>query len=124
VLGTVKVWAIELSPDVGELPPTIAEYVPLRALVEMDVEPAAVHPPRVPVSNPPFTMLAAAVTASETVVAWVALVPVPDTVSVYVPAAAVPALTVSVLEPPLVTLVGLSDALAPLGVPLTVRFTV
>ena len=90
----------------------------------MDVEPAVVQPVKLPVSNPPFTMLAAVVTVNVTVVVWVALAPVPVTVSVYVPAAAVPAFTVSVLEPPLVTLVGLSDALAPLGAPLTVRFTV
>jgi hypothetical protein len=64
------------------------------------------------------------VTVRDTVVVWVALAPVPVTVSVYGPAAAGPAFTVSVLEAPLVTLVGLSEALAPLGAPLTVRFSV
>src|SRR5207253_6538511 len=59
-----------------------------------------------------------------TVVLCVAEVAAPVTVSVYVPAAAVPALTVSVLEPPAVTEVGLSEALAPPGTPDTLRFTV
>src|ERR1700730_12835058 len=90
----------------------------------MDVVPAAVHPLNVPVSNPPLTMLDAAVTVSARVAVWVAFAPVPVTVSVYVPGAALPAFTVSVLEPPLVTLVGLSDAVAPLGAPVTVRLTV
>ena len=40
------------------------------------------------------------------------------------PAAAVPALTVSVDEPPEVTLVGFSEAVAPDGTPLTDRLTV
>ncbi len=40
------------------------------------------------------------------------------------PAAAVPALTVSVDELPEVTLVGLNEAVAPVGTPLTLRFTV
>ncbi len=40
------------------------------------------------------------------------------------PAAAVPALTVNVDEPPEVTLVGLNEAEAPVGTPLTDRLTV
>jgi len=58
-----------------------------------------------------------------TVVACVAEVAVPVTVSVYVPAAAVPAFTVSVEEPPAVTLAGLSPAVAPEGTPLTASET-
>jgi len=65
-----------------------------------------------------------AVTVSVTVVECVALVAVPVTVSVYVPAAAVPAPMVSVELPPVVTEVGLSVAVAPAGVPLTVRLIV
>jgi len=45
----------------------------------------------------------------------------PGHVMVYVPAAAVPALTVRVELPPVVTEVGLTLAEAPAGVPLTVR---
>src|SRR5439155_337386 len=65
-----------------------------------------------------------AVTVNETVVKWVALVPVPVTVTVYVPGVEVPAPSVSVELPPAVTEVGLRVAVAPPGVPLTVRFTV
>src|SRR5207248_1238775 len=66
----------------------------------------------------------AAVTVKVRVVEWVALVPVPVIVIVYVPGAAVPAPTVSVELPPAVTDAGLSVAVAPAGVPFTVRFTV
>src|SRR5205823_4780736 len=66
----------------------------------------------------------AAVTVKPTEVLCVALVAVPVIVRLYVPGAAVPAPTVSVEAPPAVTEVGLSVALAPAGVPLTVRFTV
>ena len=66
----------------------------------------------------------AAVTVKLTEVLCVALVAVPVTVRVYVPGAAVPAPTVSVELPPAVTEVGLSVAVAPAGVPLTVRLTV
>jgi hypothetical protein len=65
-----------------------------------------------------------AVTVRPTVTEWVALVPVPVTVSVYVPGAAVPALTVSVDAPPAVIDVGSTVAVAPVGTPDTVRFTV
>jgi hypothetical protein len=64
------------------------------------------------------------VTVRLTVVECVALAPVPVTVSVYVPVAAVPALTVSVEEPPAVTDAGFSEAVAPEGAPDTDRFTV
>jgi len=66
----------------------------------------------------------AAVTVKLTEVLCVALAAVPVTVRVYVPGAAVPAPTVSVELPPAVTEVGLSVAVAPAGVPLTVRLTV
>src|SRR5881394_2175980 len=66
----------------------------------------------------------AAVTVKLIEVLCVALVAVPVTVRVYVPGAAVPAPTVSVEAPPAVTEVGLSVAVAPAGVPVTVRFTV
>jgi hypothetical protein len=58
------------------------------------------------------------------VVECVAELPVPVTVSGYVPAAAVPALTVSVELEPAVTEVGFRLAVAPLGTPLTLRLTV
>jgi hypothetical protein len=64
-----------------------------------------------------------AVTVRLTVVACVAEVPVPVMVSVYVPAPALPALTVSVDDPPAVMLAGLRLALAPDGVPLTESVT-
>src|SRR5438309_10856036 len=69
-------------------------------------------------------LAAGAVTVRLTEVLCVALVAVPVTVRVYVPGAAVPAPTVSVELPPAVTEVGLSVAVAPAGVPLTVRLTV
>src|SRR5207245_2754873 len=65
-----------------------------------------------------------ALTVKQTEVVWFELVAVPVTVRVYVPGAAVPAPTVSVELPPAVTEVGLSVAVAPAGVPLTVRLTV
>src|SRR5437016_578649 len=52
----------------------------------------------------------AAVTVSVTVALCIALVAVPVTVSVYVPGAAVPAATVKVEPPPVMTEVGLSVA--------------
>src|SRR5436189_381635 len=66
----------------------------------------------------------AAVTVKLTEVLCVALAAVPVTVRVYVPGAAVPAPTVSVELPPAVTELGLSVAVVPAGVPLTVRLTV
>ena len=65
----------------------------------------------------------AAVTVRLTDVLCVA-VPVPVTVIVYVPGAAVPAATVKVEPPPVVTEVGLSVADAPFGAPVTVRLIV
>jgi hypothetical protein len=84
-----------------------------------------VHPERSPVSKSPLTIAVddGAVTVRDTVVECVAEGAVPLTVSVYVPAAAVPALTVRVDEPPAVTLVGFNDALAPAGTPLTASET-
>src|SRR5438067_3269378 len=60
-------------------------------------------------------------TVSVTVVECEMLGEVPVTVSVYVPAAAVPVFTVSVELPPAVTEVGFRVAVAPAGVPLTER---
>ena len=65
-----------------------------------------------------------AVTVSETVVAWVALVPVPVTVTVYVPGVALPAPSVSVELAPAVTDVGSREAVAPAGTPLVLSDTV
>src|SRR5207247_9797301 len=65
----------------------------------------------------------AAVTVKLTEVLCVALGAVPVTVRVYVPGVAVPAPTVSVELPPAVTEVGLSVAVAPAGVPFTLRLT-
>src|SRR5207302_985401 len=66
----------------------------------------------------------AAVTVKLTEVLCVALVAVPVTVRVYVPAAAVPAPTVSVELPPAVTDGGLNEAVAPEGRPLALSETV
>src|SRR4029077_8568022 len=64
----------------------------------------------------------AAVTVSDTVVLWVALVAVPVTVIVYVPGVVVlPTLSVSVALPPVVTEAGFSDELVPAGSPLVLR---
>jgi len=65
-----------------------------------------------------------AVTVNETVVEWVALVPVPVTVIVYVPGVALPAPSVSVEPAPAVTDVGLREAVAPEGTPLVLSDTV
>src|SRR5204862_5288100 len=65
-----------------------------------------------------------AVIVNETVVLWVALAPVPVTVIVYVPAAAVPEPSVSVELPPAVTDAGLKEAVAPEGRPLVPSETV
>ena len=62
-------------------------------------------------------------TVRVTVVEWVAEVPVPVTVMVYVPGAAVPAPTVSVELPPDWIGLGLKVQLAPLGHPLVERVT-
>jgi hypothetical protein len=128
-LGALNVWLIELSPFVGEVPPTRPEYVPeWLAAFEAVALPTTVQPVKVPVSKPPLVIPPPPppdeVTVRDTVVLWVALVPVPVMVSVEVPAAAVPALTVSVDEPPEETLVGLNEAVAPDGTPLTEKLTV
>src|SRR5207302_1844053 len=62
-----------------------------------------------------------AVTVSVTVALCIALVAVPVTVSVYVPGAAVPAATVTVEPPPVVTEVGLGGAHASFGAPREAR---
>jgi hypothetical protein len=85
-LGAVNVWLIELSPFVGDVPPTRAEYVPewLAALVAEAV-PATDQPLNVPVSKPPLVIPPPPpddVTVNDTVVLCVALVPVPVTVRV------------------------------------------
>src|SRR6266566_4671991 len=59
-----------------------------------------------------------AVTVNETVVEWVALVPVPVIVIVYVPGVALPAPSVSVELAPAVTDVGSREDVAPAGAPL------
>src|SRR5439155_1001146 len=56
-----------------------------------------------------------AVIVNETVVEWVALAPVPVTVTVYVPGVALPAPSVSVELPPAVTDAGLKEAVAEAG---------
>jgi len=89
--------------------------------------PDGVQPLRFPVSKPPFTIPPPPpgdVTVRETAVEWVALAPEPVTVSVYVPAAAVPVVTVNVEPEPELTDVGLNDADAPAGTPVTDRVTV
>ncbi len=55
-VGAVNVWAIELSPLVGLVNPSIAAYVPeCGVAVVTDALPAVVvHPLRLPVSNVPF----------------------------------------------------------------------
>ena len=123
--GAVNVWATELSPLNGEPLPTIADARPPWAVDEVAVLPTVVQPVR-PFSKSPLVMplAAGAVTVRLTEVLCVALVAVPVTVSVYVPGVAVPAPTVRVEPPPVVTEVGLSPADAPPGVPLTVRLIV
>jgi len=65
-----------------------------------------------------------AVTVNETVVKWVALVPVPVTVTVYVPGVELPAPSVSVELAPAVTDVGSREAVAPAGTPVVLSDTV
>jgi hypothetical protein len=91
----------------------------------MEVAPTLVQPVR-PFSKPPLVMPlgGGVVMVKVTVVLCVALGPVPVIVSVYVAAAAVPALTVNVELPGGVTEVGLRVDVAPTGVPPTVRVTV
>jgi hypothetical protein len=109
----------------GEPLPTIADAAPLCAVDEMEVAPTLVQPVR-PFSKPPLVMPlgGGVVMVKVTVVLCVALGAVPVIVSVYVAAAAVPALTVNVELPGGVTEVGLRVDVAPTGVPPTVRVTV
>src|SRR5437870_11634850 len=53
--GALKVCATELSPANGELLPTLADDVPLWAVVETAVLPALVQPVS-PLSNPPLVI--------------------------------------------------------------------
>ena len=78
--GAVKVCATELSPLNGELLPTLADEVPLCAVVEIAVLPALVQPVR-PLSKPPLAIPLAEVTLNDTVALWFALGAVPVTVS-------------------------------------------
>src|SRR5256885_4934410 len=116
---------MELSPLNGEPLPTIADARPPWAVDEVPVLPTVVQPVR-PFSKSPFVIPldTGAVTVRLTVVVCVALAAVPVTVRVYVPGVAVPAPTVRVELPLVVTEIGLSPADAPLGVPLTVRLIV
>ena len=63
------------------------------------------------------SLVAALVTVTDTVRECVELVPVPVTVTGYVPADAVPASMLSDEDPPAVIVLGLKDAVAPTGSP-------
>ena|SRR5882762_8577391 len=66
----------------------------------------------------------AAVTVRVTPVECVALVPVPVTVTVYVPGGVVPAVAIVMVELlPAATAVGLNDAVAPAGRPVALKLT-
>src|SRR5260221_63916 len=95
------------SPLVAVVDPSRAQWLPLWQPLKTTVAdaPLAVHPVRVPASKPPLTippLPPPPVIVSAMLVVWVALVPVPVTVSVYEPAAAVPVLIVRVEVPPAV----------------------
>src|SRR3989442_4255883 len=123
VAGAVKVCATELSPLNGELLPTLADEVPVWAVVEIAVVPEPVQPVR-PLSNPPLLIPLDAVTVSVTVVLWLALAPVPVTVTVYVPGAVLaPTPNVSVELPPALIGFGLKDGVTPGGNPLALSVT-
>jgi len=84
-LGALNVCMIELSPLVGDVPPTRAENVPEWLTPDTTATvPAPVQPARVPVSKPPLVIPLPldALTTKETVVLCVALAPVPVTVMV------------------------------------------
>src|SRR2546425_7284173 len=107
--GAVKVCATELSPLNGELLPTLADEVPVWAVVEIAVVPELIQPVR-PLSNPPLLIPLDAVTVNETVVLWLALAPVPGTVTVYVSGAGLaPTPNVSRQLPPPPIRVGRTD---------------
>jgi hypothetical protein len=85
-LATVKVWAMVLSPLVGELEPACPEWAPECAVLLIEVAaPPVVQPLKVPVSKPPLVMPPPPpdeVTVTLTVVLCVALPSVPVTVTV------------------------------------------
>src|ERR1700756_5558522 len=91
----------------------------------MEVVPVVVQPVR-PFSKPPFVIPTPVGPrmVSCTVVVCVVVALVPTIVSVEVPGAAEPALTVSVELPPEVIDAGLKPAVAPDGTPDTPRLTV
>jgi hypothetical protein len=129
VAGTAIVCDMVLSPLVGEVEPSSAAYVPvwLVVLIVSDA-PLVVQPLKLPVSNPPLVTTEppppAGFTVSDTVVECVALVPVPVTVIVEVPAGVeADVLIVSVEVPPAVTDAGLKLAVAPEGSPLALKDT-
>src|SRR5206468_10819795 len=127
VVTEVGVSAADAPPGVPLTVRLIVSAEPLVSAVEM------VEVPLWPWTNERLVGLAlmeksfgggGAVTVNETVVEWVALVPVPVTVIVYVPAAAGPAPSGSVEPRPAVTEVGLREAVAPAGTALGVSVTV
>ena len=121
--GAVNVCATELSPLKAAPLPTIAEAVPLWAVLEIAVLPERAQPVK-PLSNPPLLMPLDTVTVSVTVVVCVALLAVPVTVTEYDPAAvAAPTPSVSVELPPDVIVLGLNVAVVPTGRPLALRLT-
>src|SRR3989442_8667680 len=121
--GAVKVCATELSPLNGELLPTLADEVPVWAVVEIGVVPELVQPVR-PLSNPPLLIPLDAVTVNETVVLSLLFPPVPVTVTVYVPGAVLaPTPNVSVELPPALIGFGLRDGVTPEGYPLALSVT-
>src|SRR3989442_4993570 len=121
--GAVKVCATELSPLNGELLPTLADEVPVWAVVEIAVVPELVQPVR-PLSNPPLLIPLDAVTVRLTEVLWFALAAVPVTVTVYVPGAVLaPTPNVSVELPPALIGFGLKDGVTPEGYPLALSVT-
>src|SRR3989442_1682923 len=121
--GAVKVCATELSPLNGELLPTLADEVPVWAVVEIAVVPELVQPVR-PLSNPPLLIPLDAVTVRLTEVLWFALAAVPVTVTVYVPGAVLaPTPNVSVELPPALIGFGLKDGVTPEGNPLALSVT-
>ena len=122
--GALKVCATELSPANGELLPTLADDVPLWAVVETAVLPEVVQPVS-PLSNPPLVIPDGGGGGGATVALCVALGALPVTVTGYVPGAVVAStLSVSVELEPAVTVEGLNEAVAPAGIPLAESVTV
>src|SRR5690242_9165055 len=107
-----------LSDTVWAAPEVVAV-----AMVEL-AEPPAVTETLAGLAEMEKSFAATALTVKVTEVEWVADAAVPVTVKAYVPAAAVPEFSVSVLLPPAVTDAGLNDAVAPAGKPLTLSETV